>query len=165
MGGISRGKQFEDVVKDAIESLGDVHIQRLYDTQGGYVSVANPADFLAYKRPQAYMLECKTTHENTLAIFSPNPKKKYGAFSNTQWEGMLNASKYGVVAGGLIWWIEHDVTKFVPIQELQKIRDTGAKSIRYDLDIPNSLIIKGDKKRVFFNYDFSEFFNKYSNGC
>ena len=161
---VNRGKSLEDHVKDAVERLGDVHIQRLYDPQGGYSAVANPCDFMAYKRPQAYMLECKSTHENTLAIYSPNPKKKYGAFSNTQWEGMLYASQFDVVAGGLIWWIEKDVTKFVPIQELQKIRDTGAKSIRYDLDIPNSLIIKGEKKRIYFDYDFSEFFEMYKNG-
>lgn len=164
---VSRGKSFEDNVKDSILKLGDVYIQRLYDPQGGQLGVSNPADFIAYKRPQFYLLECKSTHANTLSIYTaPNPKKKkYGAFSNTQWEGMLGASKYGVVAGGLVWWIDHDVTKFIPIQELEKIRNIGAKSIRYDLDIPNSLIIKGRKKIVNFDYDFTEFFNKYENGC
>lgn len=159
---VNRGKDFEGEVQAAIERLGDVHIQRLYDPQGGYASVSNPCDFIAYKRPQEFMLECKSTHENTLAIYSPNPKKKYGAFSNTQWEEMLKATKYGVVAGGVIWWIDRDVTKFVPIQELEKIRNTGAKSIRYDLDIPGSVVIPGAKKRIYFDYDFTEFFNKFS---
>ena len=160
----NRGKGLEDIVKNCIEQLGDVYIQRLYDPQGGYSAVANPCDHICFKRPQFYMLECKSTHENTLSIYTPpNPKnKKYGAFSNRQWEGMLEATQFGVVAGGIIWWIEHDVTKFVPIQELEKIRNSGAKSIRYDLDIPNSLIIKGEKKRVYFDYDFTEFFEKYT---
>lgn len=164
---VNRGKSFEDNVKDSILKLGDVYIQRLYDPQGGQLGVSNPADFIAYKKPQFYLLECKSTHANTLSIYTaPNPKKKkYGAFSNTQWEGMLEASKFGAVAGGLVWWIDHDVTKFIPIQELEKIRNTGAKSIRYDLEIPNSLIIKGRKKIVNFDYDFTEFFNKYENRC
>ena len=91
---VSRGKSFEDIVKKCIERLDDVDIQRLYDTQGGYSSVANPADFIVYKRPQFYLLECKSTNANTLSIYTaPNPKKKrYGAFSNNQWEEMLKGS-------------------------------------------------------------------------
>ena len=168
---VSRGKDFEGCVQASIEQLDQpndhVSILRLYDPQGGQLGVSNPCDFIAYKRPQEYWLECKSTHANTLSIYTaPNPKKKkYGAFSNTQWEEMLKASKKDIVAGAVVWWIAHDVTKFIPIQELEKIRNTGAKSIRYDLDIPNSLIIKGRKKRIYFDYDFSEFFEKYQNGC
>lgn len=162
----NRGKDFEGEVQSAIERQGDVSILRLYDPQGGQVGVANPCDFIVFKRPQEYWLECKSTHENTLSIYTaPNPKnKKYGAFSNKQWEGMLEATKYKVVAGAVVWWIEHDVTKFIPIQELERIRNTGAKSIRYDLEIPHSLVIKGIKKRVYFDYDFTRFFEKYKNG-
>ena len=157
-----RGKQFEVVVKECIQQIPDVYILRLYDIQGGYIGIANPADYIAYKSPCMYMLECKERKGNLLSIYSPTPKNKYGDISNTQWEGMLEATKSGVVAGILCWWIERDVTKFLPIQELEAYRNAGNKSIRYDYELPNSLIIKGDKKRVFFNYDFSEFFEKYT---
>lgn len=159
---VNRGKEFESIVKESIQGLSDVYILRLYDPQGGYLSVSNPCDFVAYKRPQMYMLECKERKGNLLSISSPNPKKKYGDISNTQWEGMLSATRFGVVTGVLCWWIDKDVTKFLPMQELEDYRNAGNKSIRFDYDLPNSLIIKGNKKRVFFDYDFSEFFEKYS---
>lgn len=157
----NRGKSFEDKVEAGISELGDVYIQRLYDPQGGYSAVCNPCDYVAYKKPKFYMLECKSTHENTLSIYGTDPKKKYGKISNTQWEGMLYATQFDVVAGVICWWVEKDITKFMPIQELKKYRDAGNKSIRYDYDLPNSLIIKGEKLRVFFKYDFTEFFEKY----
>ena len=157
----NRGKDFEAIVKECIHRIDGVYILRLYDPQGGYLSVSNPCDFVAYKRPCMYMLECKSRKGNTLSLYSPNPKSPYGDISRTQWEGMLEATHSGVVAGVLCWWIERDTTKFLPIQELEAYRNSGAKSIRYDYDLPNSLIIRGNKKRVFFDYDFSEFFEKY----
>ena len=158
---VNRGKDFEDEVRKALERIDGLYVQRLYDPQGGYAGVANPCDFICYKRPQFYMLECKSTHENTMAIYSPNPKRKYGMISNTQWEDMLAATQFGTVAGVLCWWIDRDVTRFFPIQELAKLRDSGAKSVRYDANVPDSLEIAGVKKRIYFDYDFTEFFQRY----
>lgn len=157
----NRGKQFEEVVKDCFNQCTDTYALRLYDPQGGYVAVANPCDFIFYHRPKMYMVECKTIHGNTLPIYSPDPKKPYGNISRTQWEGLLEASKYGVVAGVMCWWVDNDVTRFLPIQSLVAYRAAGSKSVRYDYDLDNSLIIKGEKKRVFFNYDFTEFLGRY----
>lgn len=157
----NRGKEFEQIVKDCFKNCTNVYALRLYDPQGGYVSIANPADFIFYRKPKMYMVECKTIHGNTLPIFSNDPKKKYGNISNTQWEGMLEASEYGVVAGILCWWVDNDITRFLPIQSLREHRAAGNKSVRYDYDLPNSLIIKGEKKRVFFEYDFTEFLERY----
>ena len=41
---MSRGKEFEGIVEECIERLGNVYIQRIYDVQGGYMGVANPCD-------------------------------------------------------------------------------------------------------------------------
>ena len=159
MSGVNRGKDFEGIVKACMEEVSDTYVLRLYDPQGGYAGVANPCDFVVYhKQLQMYMIECKSLHGNTLSIFSNDPKKKYGKVSNTQWEGMLQATDYGVVAGLLVWWIDKDVTRFIPIQEAERLRSAGAKSIRYDADIPNSIYIEGKKKRVYFDYDFQNFF-------
>lgn len=157
----NRGKEFEAIVKDCFERVPVTFVQRLYDPQGGYASVANPCDFIVYRQPNLYMIECKSVHGNTLPIYGTDPKKKYGNISNTQWEGMLWATKYNVVAGVLCWWIDRDTTRFLPIWALQEYRNNGAKSIRFDADIEDSMIIDGTKKRVYFDYDFAEFFKRY----
>ena len=155
---VNRGKDFEGVVQDCIEQLGYIYILRLYDPQGGYAGVSNPCDFIAYDGSQMYMLECKALHGNTFSIFSNDPKKKYGKVSNTQWEGMLEATLYGVVAGLLIWWVDKDVTRFIPIQQAEQLRNAGAKSIKYDTDL--GILIEGRKKRVYYEYDFEKFFQE-----
>lgn len=162
MSGVNRGKDFEAVVKEGLENTG-AYVLRLYDPQGGYASVANPCDFVVFHRnsigyADMYMIECKSLHGNTFSIYSNDPKKKYGKVSNTQWEGLLEARNKGVVAGVLIWWIDHDVTKFIPIEALNRIRNGGAKSIRYDID---AYSIDGKKKRIYFDYDFSDFFENF----
>lgn len=155
---VNRGKQFEDAVSKGISDTGS-YVLRLYDPQGGYLSVANPCDFVVWNNHQMFMFECKSTHENTLSIYSNDPKRKYGKISNTQWEGMLEASKHGVVAGVVCWWIDKDVTKFIPIQRLQELREQGNKSVRYDIE--GVYLIGGRKKRVLFDYDFQPFFEKF----
>ena len=38
-----------------------------------------------------------------------------------QWDGLVEKSKIpGVVAGIIVWFIDHDTTTFVPIQELKR---------------------------------------------
>ena len=70
----------------------------------------------------------------------------------------------GVYAGVICWWIDKDITKFIPIHLLYHMKQLGYKSIRYDdntvatLSKPmQAVIIKGTKKRVFFDYDMEEF--------
>lgn len=156
---VNRGKDFEAEVQGALERAG-AYVLRLYDPQGGYVGVANPCDFVAYKGRQMFMLECKAIHKDLLSINSNDPKRKYGNVSNRQWEGMLDAAERGgVVAGVLCWWIDRDVTKFIPIQKLQELKEQGNKSVRYDIE--GVYEIEGKKKRIFFDYDFSTFFEKF----
>lgn len=159
---INRGKDFEAVVKEACEKVADTYVLRLYDPQGGYSAISNPVDFVIFRHGVMYMFECKAVHGNLLTIHAKDYKRQYGHISNAQWDGMRKASQCGVVAGALVWWVDHDVTKFIPIQELDVLRNVGQRnSVRYDLDIPNSTIIYGQKKRVFFDYDFEMFFKNF----
>ena len=157
--GINRGKQFEDQVEKGLRCVTDTAVLRLIDPQGGFAGVYNVCDFIAYHYPHQFYLECKSCYGNTLSIHTNNPKNRYGAISNGQWEGLYEASlTVGVVAGVLIWFIDHDETLFVPIQVLQEMRDRGEKSVNINkVDKSLCCIIPGTKRRVLFDYDFSGF--------
>ena len=160
----NRGKQFGDVIREAFEKVPGVSIDRLHDQTTKFKGTsANICDFIVYREPYEYYIECKSVHGNTLSIHSNDPKHKYGNISNTQWEGLLEKSKIeGVTAGIICWWIDKDVTLFLPIQILYQLRRTNNKSVRYDINeyIGNVVELNGKKKRVFFDYDMEEFLNE-----
>lgn len=156
----NRGKQFEEIIKKSFLKVPNTSVVRLQDQMGGYSGAANHCDFIVYHKPYEYHIECKTVHGNTLSIYSPNEKRKYGNITNKQWEGLSEYDKVeGVIAGVICWWVDHDITGFLDIGDLNYIRNvSNQKSIRYD--VGTFLIIKGRKKRVFFDYDMEEFFNE-----
>ena len=173
----NRGKQFEDVIRKAFQKVSNVSIDRLPDQTTRYKGSSNHCDFIVYRMPHEYHIECKSVHGNTLSIHSvPKPDKNgilhgfYGNISDAQWEGLLEKSKIdGVFAGVLCWWIDKDVTMFMPIQFLQACRDAGDKSVRYDClgfeDKDKQIFnveLTGRKKRVFFDYDMEVFLDELS---
>ena len=147
---INRGKQFEKVIQIAFERVPGVSIDRLHDQTTGYKGSQNIADFIVYKKPYELYLECKSVHGNTLP---------FSNITDTQWNGLLEKSKIeGVFAGIICWFIDKDITLFIPIQVLQICKYRGWKSIRYDVNGYHTSIkeIKGKKKRIFFDYDMQE---------
>lgn len=168
---INRGKQFEEVVREAFVKVPDVSVTRLHDQTMGYLGARNPCDFIIYHKPYLYAIECKSTHAGTLSIYSNDPKKMYGAITNYQWQALLEMSTVkGVTAGVLCWWIDRDVTKFIPIQMLQAMRDAGKKSISWQQDffvhedrMYTTIDIIGKKKRVLFDYDMKKFLHEAEN--
>jgi len=148
------GKEFEGVVRKAFEKVPGVSIDRLHDQTTGFKGSSNICDFIVYREPYEYYFECKSVHGNTLPFRN---------ISATQWNGLLEKSFIeGVTAGIICWWIDKDITKFIPIQTLQKLLNSGNVSYRYDWDSYDVVEIKGKKKRVFFNYDMEEFLNAVS---
>ena len=161
---VNRGKQFEEQVRAGFEKVPNTSVDRLIDPQNGFAGVRNICDFIVYHKPTQYYVECKSCYGNTLSIHSNDPKKKYGNITNNQWEGLLEKSKIpGVKAGVLIWFIDHDVTYWLDIRLLQKIKDDGYKSVKYypEWATINSYNlwerIPGKKLRVLFDYDFTDF--------
>ena len=183
---VNRGKTFEDVIKDAFERVPDTSVVRLHDQTTGYLGSSNHCDFIVYRKPYEYHIECKSVHGNTLSIHSiPKPDKHgvlhgfYGNITDTQWNGLVEKSKIeGVVAGVICWWIDKDVTAFIPIWYLDYIKRNHpeVKSINVNLMLkeseelekyidfknPHFIQIKGKKKRVFFDYAMKEFLEEVS---
>lgn len=154
----NRGKQFEDVIKQAFEKVPGVSIDRLNDNTAGFKGIAGICDFIVYKEPYEYYIECKSVHGNTLPFRN---------ITDTQWNGLLEKSKIeGVHAGIICWWVDKDVTAYLPIEMLQYLKDKGYKSVSYfanwvelEDSAPtwNWCWLSGKKKRVFFDYDMEEF--------
>lgn len=149
---INRGKDFEKIVKNGFLKVKGVSIDRFQDQAFGYLGAINICDFLVYKYPYLYYLECKTLNINT---FNFNMMITRG-----QWEGLTEKSKIeGVVAGFLIWFIAHDITIFISIQELTGLKNLNKKSLNIKDIIDNKvehIKLKGTKKRIFFDYDMQD---------
>ena len=154
---VNRGKQFESVVRSAFEKVPNVSIDRLHDQTTGFRGSQNICDFIVYREPYEYYFECKSVHGASLP---------FSNITETQWNGLLEKSKIeGVFAGVICWWVDKDVTKYIPIGVLQRMKDLKDKSIRYDFyhrfnDIDKIVEVKGKKKRVFFEYNMEEFLNE-----
>ena len=98
------------------------------------------------------LLECKAIHGNTLNFKSH--------IRENQWRKLLNYSYIpGVNAGILCWFIDWDITVFLPIEYLQYMLEDTYKSvnIRKDINKIPRVILDGEKKRVFFEYDLEKF--------
>ena len=155
----NRGKKFENVIKESFLKVPNVSIDRLHDQTNGFKGSQNICDFIVYKEPYEYYIECKSVHGASLP---------FSNITETQWNGLLDKSQIkGVFAGVICWWVDKDITRFIPIQILQMLKEEGKKSLNcyWDscVDVYNTRYyipeIKGKKKRVFFDYDMEEFFN------
>lgn len=154
--GQGRGKEFEQCIREAFEKVPGVSIDRMHDQMTGFKGSQNICDFIVYKEPYEYYIECKSVRGASLPFTN---------ITDTQWNGLLEKSQIeGVFAGIICWWIDKDKTLFLPIQILEQIKKVGGKSIRYDIDdfIGCVVEMKGKKKRVFFDYDMEEFFNGFN---
>lgn len=148
---MGRGKKFEAAVREAFEKCPEVSVDRLPDPTGGYMGVRNICDFVFYRYPFLLFVECKVQQGNTLNF--------KGRITENQWDGLLEKSKIpGVIAGVMVWFVDHDITAFVPIQELTRLKETGQKSLHIKhFDTCDHIILVGRKKRIFFDYDAQTF--------
>lgn len=150
MNHVSRGKDFEAIVRESFEDVPDTMVYRLPDQQSYKLGSKNPCDFFVYRKPIFYALECKATNK---------PSLPFSNISEYQWKELLKMSQIpGIVAGVLCWYVNNDRTVFIPIQFLEILKQNGAKSIRHDADDACLIDIPGKKKRVFWEYFMDEFF-------
>lgn len=149
------GKKFEKIIEDSFCKVDGVDVQRLYDATSGFIGVRNPSDYIVYKYPYQYYIECKCTWDNTL-------HKDY----ISQLLDLYNKSKTkGIISGVIVWFISHDYTAFISSENLVRHFEThksiNIKDLIPDDGIPNlrHIPIIGYKKRIFFTYDMVKFFS------
>ena len=152
----NHGKRFESIVQKGLEQLSYVSIDRIRDPNSGYRNIRNFCDFMLYRKPNLYYLECKVVIGNTLNFKS--------RISQDQWEGLYQkAAIEGVGAGILVWFIDHDVTYYFDIRLLHSLESQGANSINATA-LPLAPLrffqLNAKKKRVFFQYDMIDFTKK-----
>lgn len=151
-----RGKEFERIIRQAFMKIPEVSVDRIHDQTTGFKGSSNICDFIVYRKPHEYYIECKTVHGNVLPFTN---------ITENQWNGLLEKSKIrGVVAGIMCWWVDKGITRFIPIQVLAEMKFQNYKSIRYDQGVPagckyNIIEIYGKKKRVYFEYNLIPFFH------
>jgi len=146
------GKDFEKRIAEAMLRVADVDVQRLYDTTNGYIGVHQPADYIVYKYPHQYYIECKCTWENTL-------HKDY----IPQLDDLYKKSQTdGIIAGVIVWFIKHNYTAFISVKDLvrhfQTHKSINIKELNYKRELTH-IEIFGEKRRVFFDYDMGKFFS------
>lgn len=148
--GIQRGKDFEQIIREAFSKVDGTVVERMPDPTNGYLGIRNKSDFIIYHYPYQYYIECKTVHSHRLPFTN---------ITFNQRVGMLDVSKTkGVIAGVICWFIPCDKTYFIPIQLIEKYRLDGIKSLNLNAqDTSEWIEISGEKKRVFYNYDIGSF--------
>lgn len=144
------GKKFEDAVQQSFDNVSNVSIDRLRDAPKKLKGVDNPSDFIVYKKPHEIYVECKSHKGNTLP---------FSCIRQKQLEGMTEKSmNEGVIAGFMIWFIDHDLTVWVSIDIINTLIWFGYKSLNIkDLSKIPHKVVPGRKKRVYFEYDMKQF--------
>lgn len=153
------GKKFEDVIREAFEKVPGVSIDRLHDQTTGFKGSSNICDFIVYREPYEYYFECKSINRGAFP---------FSNITDTQWNGLLQKSQIkGVFAGIIVWFIEDEVTCFIPIQLLVELKNGGHKSINvkgvdnFVYELGGAFKLVGKKKRIFYEYDMVEFFTHF----
>lgn len=142
------GKSFEEKFKqDWIKTFPDSFIMRLYDQVSGYKTVSrNISDFICYKKPYFYIIECKS---HAGASF---PFEKL-----IQYDKMVSFIDIpGIIIGVVLFLYDKDLVLFVPLKTIKKMKEDGLKSVGIKhLDSYAILKIPSKKLRVYMDSDYS----------
>lgn len=143
---INYGKKFEERFKqDWINSTGGIVI-RLYDNTSGYLSISNISDYICYKYPNIFFIECKSHRGASIPFENISQYQKLITLSNT----------LGVRSGVVLWLYEKDIVLYIPVIVIKQLKDIGEKSVGIrHLDKYDIIKIPSEKLRVFMKSDYS----------
>lgn len=147
---VSKGKQFEAKIKEQLNSIPGVLVERLYDVTNGYSKIKTPADYIVYKGDKLYYIECKSIHGPSIPLDNL-----------TQLESLIDrCSKNDNVRGiFLIWFVDKQVTYCIDCNYVLKQLKNGCKRFNY-LSLLNTqeegfCVLQGVYKRLYGVYDFT----------
>ena len=141
------GKKFEQQFKkNWLQTVDDTIVVRLYDPMSGYSSISNISDFVCYKYPNIFFIECKT-HSGASLPFS----------AVSQYEKMFTASlATGVKCGIVLWLYEKDKVLYIPISAVKSLKDNGESSVGIrHLGSYGIIEIPSKKLKKFMDSDYS----------
>lgn len=144
----NKGKAWEQKFRNDWVKTFSPCIDRLYDVMGGYHSLSNICDFIGFKKPNIFYLECKSHEGNTFPISCLS-----------QYDKLINkVGIEGVRVGVILWMIDHDVVLYIPVSTFTKLIKDGKKSFNIkmlnDPAYPH-IVVPSQKKRVFLECDYS----------
>lgn len=146
----SLGKKFEKHFADQMKSFNYCY-DRLKDDMSGWKGSGNVCDFTVFYKGHLFYIECKAIHGGTF---------NYKLIRDNQYFGLLEKSKFeNIIAGVLVWFVDKDVTVFLPIDFIKSDKEGGVKSFNPDKEIPAPCTLwRGTKKITYFNYDLQNAF-------
>ena len=120
----------------------------------GWQGSSNVSDFICYKYPNIYLIECKKHNGNT---FPFSAFRQYDGL--TEWYNTT-----GVKAGVILWFADHDMVLWVPITTFMKLKLEDKKSFNIKMvgdPEYESLVLPSKKLRSFMNTDYSALIDYY----
>ena len=150
------GKKWENKFASTFEKqFPDKLIYRLPDQQSGYAGEggSNPCDFMCYPGNCVLMVECKA-HKGASISFN----------DIRQYDKMLDfKGLHKTFPGVVVWFYEKDIVIWVSIEEMEKMRLDGEKSIglrMIDEKKPykksyNIITLPSKKLRTFMETDYN----------
>ena len=116
---INRGKDFEKIVRECLEKVGDV--TRIPDQTSGYKTTSqNFCDFIYYTYPNIFYIECKSAYGDRF---------DFSKITDNQKHGMLKKVNKGAFSGVVLWMVEHSKVIVLDIEVVHKMIRDGIKSI------------------------------------
>lgn len=148
----SKGKAFENKLKEDFSKIRDAHIERLYDITNGYKSIRSRSDFVAFIYPNMFFLEAKSHQGNT---FPFSELRQYNDLLEV-------AGIKGIRSGVVLWMIDHFKVVYIPILTIKRMKEDNKKSFNIkDLNTDTYRIfeIPSVRRRVFMDSDYSVLHN------
>ena len=147
---LNRGKMWERCFQESWKAtFPSSFILRIPDQQSGYIGTSsNVSDFIAFKSPYLYLIECKSTKGNTLPLSNLKQYERLLLYKDLPY----------VKIGFIVWWIDKGVTAWVPLHSVTDIKKDNKKSIHVDYvtqKLYNIIEVKNEIKRIYPKCDLS----------